>query len=622
MSLAQPWALALALLALPVVVAYFHRRRRTPLRVPSAMLLRVIAGQATPKSRAMAKPRHLLSLLLVLLALTGLVAAMVDLQRDEEHPRNYIVVLDTSASMGATSPGDEQSRLQDAIERLRSAMDRLGQQDRVALITADDKAVVRVGLTEDHARVLEVARDQRPQGTSEGTPAALRIADALCRANDYAQVVLLSDGVGVSVPQGRCAIEHVPVGRIGANVGINALSVREADALGLAEVYLAVGADREQPSEVEVELWLDDQLMEVVPFDLPAEGEVKRLLRVPMPPGRRVTAQLRASEDDEDLLAADDMAWAPRRIGGRVRTLLVTSTRLSFTAEALRLHPRVDLTVIGPTDQTPTESFDLIVLEAGRPAPALPQASHVAVFIGHAESSPSAPGATRAPGADLGFSVREAGVEDAEIVRWSFDDPLFRFVSFDEVQVPKANVLEVGEGQTSIIDSDRGPLAVVAHEDGRELLAFGFVPHESDFVLRVGFVNLVANLVEWAAPPLPQAEGEEAESFAMPAIESRVDPPIQIPGTTRGEWSGPVRTHLAVWRLLAWLAAAVLALEWLLPGLALGIGRLWLRLAPQRARRGRRAPRKRPLGRSRSDDPADGRSNGRADGRAEGSKSE
>ena len=99
MNLAQPWALALAVLAVPVVISYLHRRRRTPLVVPSAMLLRVIAGQTTPKSRAMAKPRHLVSLLLVLLALAGLVAALVDLQRDDEQPRNYIVVLDTSGSM-------------------------------------------------------------------------------------------------------------------------------------------------------------------------------------------------------------------------------------------------------------------------------------------------------------------------------------------------------------------------------------------------------------------------------------------------------------------------------------------------------------------------------------------
>jgi len=568
MTPSAPWALALAALALPVVAAYFHRRRRTPRRVPSAMLLRVIAGPATPRSRAIAKPRHLLSLLLVLLALAGLVAALVDLQRDDDEPRNTIVVLDTSASMGTVDWGGDQSRLAVAVERLETSLDRLGQQDRVALVTADDQATVRVGLTEDHGRVLAVARELKPAGSSDGSLAALRIAEAMCRANDHAAVVLLSDGVGVSTPTvTRCAVEHVPIGRIGPNAGISALSVREADALGLAEIYLAVTADLDKPAPgVEVEIDVDGQLREVVPLDLPAKGEVKRLLRVPLPPGRRVTATLHPVEGDT--LAADDVAWAPRRIGGRIRTLLVTSTRLSFTAEALRLHPRVDLSVIGPNDATPTERFDLVVLEAERDPAALPEASHL-VALG-------------APATGLGFAVERADVEGAEIVRWSFDDPLFRFVSFDEVQIPRASILAVGEGQTSLIDSADGPLAVAGSVDGQPRIAFGFVPHESDFVLRVGFVNLVANLVEWAAPPAP--EGEEAESFAMPASESRVDPPDQVPGTTRGEFSGPVRTRMAIWRLLAWIVAGLLALEWLLPALALGLSAAWARF---RARFGR-----------------------------------
>lgn len=578
MSPATPWALALAALALPIIAAYFHRKRKTPLSVPSAILFRVIAGQATPSRRALAKPRHLLSLLLLLLALAGLVAALVDLRRDDEQPRNYIVVLDTSASMGAIARGDDRTRLAQAVERLEEAVDRLGQQDRVALVTAADRATVRVGLTEDHARVVEVARAQEPAGTSEGSPAALRIADAMCRANDHAGVVLISDGVGVSAPSTRCAIEHVPVGRLGPNVGISALSVREADALGLAEIYLAVTSDLDEPtSKVEVELSLDDQLREVVPLDLPAEGEVKRLLRVPLPPGKRVTARLRGLDDD--VLAADDVAWAPRRIGGRVRTLLVTATRLSFTAEALRLHPRVDLSVIGPHDQTPAEAFDLVVLEAERDAAALPTTTHV-VALG-------------APAGSLGFAAEPELADKAEIVRWSFDDPLFRFVSFDEVQVPKASILVVGEGQTSLIDSDQGPLAVAGNVEGQARIAFGFLPHESDFVLRVGFVNLVANLVEWAAPPQVTPEDGEAEAFALPSIESHVDPPPQISGTTRGEFSGPVRTRMAMWRLLAWLVAAVLALEWLLPAAAFGVAGLWARVGSARGRgprhRGRKA---------------------------------
>jgi len=575
MNLTQPLALALAALALPIVAAYFHRRRKTPLKVPSAILFRVISGETTPRSRAMAKPRHLVSLLLLLLTLAGLVTALVDPQRDDEQPRNYIIVLDTSASMGASAAGDDETRLEKAVEALEEAVARIGYQDRVALVTAADRAIVRVGLTEDHARIVEVARELRPAGTSEGAPAAIRIADAMCRANEHAAVILISDGVGVSAPTTHCAIEHLPIGRKGPNVGISALSVREADALGLAEVYLALTSDLDEPEEVEVELYLDDQLVEVVPFDLPAEGEVKRLLRIPLLPGKRVTARLReqGGERSADMLGADDTAWAPRRLGNRVQTLLITETRLSFTAEALRLHPRVDLSVIGPRDPRPDESFDLVIIEAERSAAALPSATHV-VALGVSAG-------------DLGFATKQADAESPEIVRWSFDDPLFRFVSFDEVQVPKATIFEIGEDQTSLIDSDLGPLAVAGSDEGRELIAFGFLPHESDFVLRVGFVNLIANLVEWAAPPLSASEGEEAEAFALPAVESHIDPPAQISGTTRGEFSGPVRGRMPPWRFLAWLAIALLVLEWLLPAGVFGGGWLWTRMrgAQRRLRR-------------------------------------
>jgi hypothetical protein len=546
---ATPIAFALFGLALPVIAAYFHRRRRTPLRMPSAVLFRVIAGQTTPTSRAIAKPRHLLSLLLVLLALAGLVAALVDLQRDGEEPRSYVVVLDTSASMGAKEVGEDKTRLQRAVDELEAATGRLGPQDRMALITTGDQTTVRIGFTEDHPRLVEVARGLEADGTSQAAAGALRIADAMCKASKDASIILLSDGVGVDAPATTCAIEHVPVGRVGPNVGITGFSVREADALGLAEVYVAVTADRIEAGEVEVSLELDGQLIDVIPVDVPASGEAKRVHRIPMPPGKTVVARL--SNIGEDVLSADDTASAPRRLGGRVRTILVSTSRLSFTAEALRLHPRVDLTVIGPHDALPDGAYDLLVLEAMRPASELPAAPKVLAF------GPAA--------AELG--LRERGTAELpEIVRWSFDDALFRFVSFDEVAVPDAAIFETADDVTSLVDSDKGALAVRTKLDDRTVVAFGFLPHESDFVLRVGFVNLMANVVEWAVPDL--AGDTEEASIVMATTEARVNPATQIENTSRGDFSGPVRTTAPLWRTLSFVALGVLALEWLLPALA------------------------------------------------------
>ncbi|MBL4689222.1 MAG: VWA domain-containing protein, partial [Nannocystaceae bacterium] len=492
MNPAQPLAIALAALALPLIAAYLHRRRRTPKTVPSAMLFRIIAGPQTPTSRAMAKPRHLLSLLLVLLALAGLIAALADLEREGEQPRAYVVVLDTSTSMGTRSVSDDRTRLEIGVEHLALSLSRLGPQDRVALVTTGADTQVRIGFTEDHAHLLEVARTLVPSGTSDASVSALRIADAMCRATQDAAIVLISDGVGVRAPSTHCPIEHVAVGRVGPNVGISALSVREADALGLAEVYLAVTADRDAEGQVDVAIELDGHLMDVVSIDVPASGEAKKLHRIALPPGRRVSARL--DNVVADTLAADNIAWTPRRIGGRVRVLLISTTRLSFTAVALRLHPRVDLTVIGPFDTVPDPSYDLIILEAPRAASELPEGAHILTL-----------------GLDaVDFGVVSSGaVQDPEIVRWDFDSPLFRSVTFDRIQLPVSRVFQPAEGQTAIVDSAAGTIAVATQWEGREVIAFGFSPHASDFVLRVGFVNLVANAVEWATPPPPDTDDDE-----------------------------------------------------------------------------------------------------------------
>ncbi|MBC7977872.1 MAG: hypothetical protein H7138_23065, partial [Myxococcales bacterium] len=67
MTAAQPFALIALALALPIVAAYLHRKRRLSKRVPAVMLMRAIAGTAKPTRRAWSRPRHLVSLLLVLL---------------------------------------------------------------------------------------------------------------------------------------------------------------------------------------------------------------------------------------------------------------------------------------------------------------------------------------------------------------------------------------------------------------------------------------------------------------------------------------------------------------------------------------------------------------------------
>ena len=586
MNAAQPLALIGAVLLLPLVAAYMHRRKRRVQPVPSAILFRVIAGDHTPTRRTLAQPRHLLSLLLMALALVGLVLALADLRPEEERPRDYVVVLDTSASMGATIPGSDQTRLDHAREVLAKAVSSLSPGDRLALVTSGERSTVAIGATEDYEQVLELAAATEPAGSSAAMPQALAIADAMASAND-ATVILLSDGVGVGTPSLQHMPQWVRVGTAGPNVGINALAVREADALGLTEVYLAVSSNTVLEQDVEIVLRVDDVIVDVLPFSIPGKGTFDRLHRLELPDGQRVIASLRGHPTDA--LAADDVAVAPRRAGNRVQVLLVTTSRRSFAAQALRLHPRVDLTTIGPYDAVPSpptdSAWDLAVLEATPKQNQALLAEHILALGVPAES--------------VGL---RSGVHVAapEILRWTYEHPLFRFVDLQAIDLPRATTIVPAADVTALVDSEQGPLVTVHQNEQAQVVYFGFEPRESDLVLRVGFVNLMANVVEWAAPgptddaPAdPEADAEHPSPTAdvlgavgvLPASETLLDPPTAIPGTTVGDFaSGPVHEQ-ATWRWLVWVVAALVVLEGLIPLAHAGWGRLQTARARARSKR-------------------------------------
>lgn len=563
MSPSAPLFLALGLLAIPIAAAYLHRQRRKKQQVSSALLFRVIAGQNTPTKRALAKPRHLVSLVLVLIALVSMVAATADFRRETAKPRDWVVVLDTSASMGATVLGTDRSRLDEAREALADALASMGPGDRVALVTAGDATAVQIGLTEDHGKIAALAAEATADGSSQALPRALAIADAMAHGED-AEIVLITDGVGVSLPAMKRAPQVHTVGSAGPNLGINALAVREADALGLAEVFLSVtsnvGADR----EVEVVLEVDDTVVEVLPLTVPSRSAVESLHRVALPEGKRVKATLQNHGDD--VLAVDDVASTPRAEGERVKVVLVTRTRVSFTAEALRLHPRVDLRILGPFDAAPSDPADLLILEADYRAGALPPANAV-LALG---IDPTPLGVERGP-----------SVPAPDIMRWSFDDPLFRFVDLESIELPRAHTLRLSDGMRSMLDCEQGPLAVQFDTETQHVVAFGFAPHDSDLVLRVGFVNLIANAIEWAAPAAPE-DPSVLPPQVLPATESRLDPVRAIPGALHGDFADRAPAQRPLWRSLAWIALALLVLEGLLPWAMRGYG--WLRTRPWRTK--------------------------------------
>ena len=601
MSYLNPMAFWFAAAAAPLVVAFLIRRYRRHRVVSSVVIFRRMAAHTTVRRR-FATPQNLVALLLSLLALCALVLALAQPQGTSIEARNYILVLDVSASMKTVEDGESESRLVRAQQEIEEFVESVNSQDQLALLTSGVSGSVLVGWTAEPDAIVAALPRARAGGAGTGIAETFDIADAMCQFPDSTEIVWISDGAGQPASTTDCPIRFVRVGESADNLAISGFSVREADALGLNEVYLAVHNGSDEVREVPIELKLDETLFEVLVFEVAPRTTLEQVSRVGLPPGDVLRASISADAEG-NTLPDDDVAYAALRPGARVQAVLITEHPRTFLADALSLHPRVDLSIVNPAEIEPNMGpIDLVVIDSAYDGE-LPNSSHILVFDAEAER----------------FGLNTSGtVTNSDIIRWTFDDPLFRFVTLNGVHLGGARATTLPDGATSLADMGDGPLIFRMPVGESEGLFFTFHPDRSDLPLRVAFVNMVANIVEWAQPieglgisasvALGERLGTTSEDFSLvpvgeaDGLRLTSTEPIQTPGVYRLEtaegisrglvsanlfssaeadlepssllgigaangWPEAFSAERFPWWMLAAAAIGLLCVEWLLPGL-------------------------------------------------------
>lgn len=536
MTLAHPWALPLALLGVPVVMAYLHRLHRRRRAIASTILVRAIRDARPASNRSRSKLRHRLSLAMMLIALIASLIALAGPRGSSQHGARVIVVLDRSASMG-TREG-ETDRLFVAGEAAKGVVERMSDDDEVALVTAGGAPAIEVAPTRHHADVLaaiDAVVRRGASGDNRDDALAFRLADGLCRDAERTTIVIASDG-GVTVPPTKCKLQALRVGRDGNNAGIAGLAAHAVDGMGTYDVHLAVAATSAR--HVDVTLTADGAIVDVIAMDIGASGEAERTVRESVDRGHLLVATIPGG----DTLPLDDRAEVPLTSDAPVSVLLVTDRPQSLVAEALRVHPRVALDVAVP-GKLPATPHDLIIVESP-PGGELPPASHV-VSLGVA----------------LGPLALGDEAKDKAIIRWDFDAPMFRYVDMRDLIILRAHAVTGGR---SLAESGSGSLISMVTWGTRELIVTGFSVDDTDLTLRAAFPNLVANFVDWSAP----VSKTEPPRGVLSVAETQ-NQPRALPGTAVAT---PSRWTDAPWlaRLAVLIALALLVLE---QALALRAGR-------------------------------------------------
>ncbi len=522
MPLTTPLAL-LGLLFLPAVVAmYLLKLRREETIVPSTLLWQRLVADLEANAPWQRLRRSLLLLLqLLLVIILVLLAARPFIERPAGLARDIVLVIDTSASMGATdvSP-NRQAAARDAA---LAALQDLPTGGKVSVIEAGRTARIITSGTADLGRVRQAVDGIRPTTEPGDLTDALELASQLAAQAGDGEVLVVTDAALASIPTtavgGRVRVIRVGDERGRRNQAIVALAVRTAPSSLAKSVFISVANLDIEPAQRRIELWGDGNLLEARDVSIDAQQRADVIIDnvgdAAHPVGvvevRLVARQAPTdTATPPDQLAADDRAWAivPP---DRPREILLVGAGDPYLETALSYLPNSRLFGVTPerypqdAQRTDGTDWDLIIFEGTLPA-TLPNVPVLAI-------APQ----TSSPLGSVGEKLTNPGIGTL-----SPDEPVLRYVDLSTTHIAEAVKLALPAWARAVIPGPKGaPLLYTGVRAGLPSAVLAFEPRRSDLPLQVAFPILIANLtgelMGGSAAPTEAVTPGDPVSLPLPA---------------------------------------------------------------------------------------------------------
>lgn len=486
MSFLTPVALALGLLAIPIILLYMLRLRRRRQVISSTMLWRDLVRDRSANAPWQRLQRNIL-LFLQLLILAALVVALArpSLPSPERIDGSLIVLLDASASMAATDGDDGAPRFEQATAQTRQLIDELGRNDQMALIAVGRLPEVVAGATSDRELLRRGLASLAPEAVSADWTAAFALAAGLAQGTADPRLVVISDGsLTEALPAFVGDVVFLPVGRSADNLALSTLGSRASD----DALELLVGVTNFGPAvgEAILSIYVDEQLFDSRQVEI--QPEQAEQVSWTLPSGASVVqAAIAPIGRTTDYLALDNQAWS---IVGRAegsRVLLVSDGNL-FLERLFAVLPGYDVTRVASIDDVSDsqgQPFELYIFD-GVPIPDPLPAANVLIF------DPQ-------PSDDIGGdspTIAVTGVFTDTAVTHMADDARLADVDWREVNIAEARRVEADD-LTPLIASVEGPLLLAGEINGRRIAIFPFDLAASDLPLQIAFPVIMANIAAW-----------------------------------------------------------------------------------------------------------------------------
>ncbi len=472
----------LALLALPLIVAYFLKLRRANCAVSSLALWQRVLEDKRVNSPFQRFRRHLLLFIQLLVLALLVLAAMQPLWGGASGGGERVpIIVDCSASMAATTP-EGGTQLEAAVKEARSLIDSLSKNQQAAVLAMADYPRKLVDFTTDR-RLLHQALDSlETVDVPADISAALGLGQALSQSHPFEQMHLFTDG-NIDAQAKLKLSFNVQFHRLSPaenNIGISGLNARRSPS---GAWDLLVQVDGSGSGTGDVALKIGDEII--------AQGRVAVIdgagdpLLFSVSPEQHSVIEVQLKLSQPDSLAADNTAYISL---GVPRDITVRVTDPSpFIEHALSVQD--GLLVLGTESETKFVDVAIASTPEGQ--------QKAAVVLVTAGTIPE----------DLQDLLTQQD-KQTEIIDWLREDPLLCNVPLAEVGFAQRVAWKVVEGasqhqQRALLES-RGYQIVASGETGPLILRWGstsqpvyhllFHLKDSELPMRIGFPVMLTNL--------------------------------------------------------------------------------------------------------------------------------
>ena len=521
-SLQGAWYL---LLLLPLIVFYFLKLKRPHKQVPSLALWNQVINDRRVNSPFQKFKRSILLLLQILLLLFLVLSLMQPyIQSGAERAEYLPILIDCSASMGATDQESKQTRLTLAKERVTELIENLLPDQRVSLVAVSSTARRLTDFT-DNQRVLKKALagltvDDVPSQLED----ALRMTQALSRTAPIKTVLFYSDGnfpkeVNFELP---FDLNYQRLPAAGANLGITSFNARKNQA-GNWDVFIRVENSGDSDTPATVELLQDGQSVAKEEVVL-GTGDSQRL-EFSISSDKASSLEAILTPGSFDSLSSDNRAFLNIP---QARSLLVfidpdlSSYRYALADNSeLVLYPEAGETVAPP-------EYDLLITASEKN---FEKQALVKLGVGFVPE-------------DLKKYI-SIETKLTDVVDWNRSSAFLRHVELNDVQITEQPVWAEGAGVEDLEESGYevvvhgrlGPLLLQKRNAGDLEFYFLFNTDRSTMPYRVGFPIMVSNLIQLTMQEAGIAEVQAAATPVLPAVEYLPEKKYQIKTPTGKELS-------------------------------------------------------------------------------------